>query len=75
MTLQATADSRYRVRSHWSSYNRYDIDYCGDSCNMPNNLGMGHLPGKLLPYTKPTPARREACSSATPMKATTSPSR
>jgi hypothetical protein len=50
MTLRGTADSRYRVRSTWYSYSRYDVDYCGDSCNMPNNLGWGTYLGSYYQY-------------------------
>jgi hypothetical protein len=58
MTLRGTADSRYRVRGNgwWFAYNRYDTDYCGQSCNMPNNLGMGTYQGSYYTYTKTNPA-------------------
>jgi hypothetical protein len=54
MTLRATDDSRYRVRHGWFTYNRYDVDYCGDSCNMPNNIGWGDYQGSYYQYTKTT---------------------
>jgi len=52
MTLQANADSRYRVRTGWSSCTRYDVDFCGDSCNMPNNLGWGTYQGSYYQYDR-----------------------
>jgi hypothetical protein len=54
MTLRATADSRYRVRTNWHSWNRYDVDFCGDSCNMPNNLGWGDYQGSYYQYQRTT---------------------
>jgi hypothetical protein len=45
MTLRATADSRYRVRTGWHSWSQYDVDFCGDSCDMPNSLGWGNYQG------------------------------
>jgi hypothetical protein len=54
MTLRATADSRYRVRTNWFNWHRYDVDYCGDSCNMPNNLGWGTYQGSYYQYTRTT---------------------
>jgi hypothetical protein len=54
MTLRATADSRYRVRKGWSSWDRYDVDYCGDSCNMPNSLGWGSYQGSYYQYDRTT---------------------
>jgi len=54
MTLRATADSRYRVRKGWSSWDRYDVDFCGDSCNMPNNLGWGDYQGSYYQYDRTT---------------------
>jgi hypothetical protein len=54
MTLRATADSRYRVRKGWSSWDRYDVDFCGDSCNMPNNLGWGSYQGSYYQYQRTT---------------------
>ena len=45
MTLRATADSRYRVRTDWHSWNQYDVDFCGDSCDMPSDLGWGNYQG------------------------------
>ena len=56
MTLRATADSRYRVRTGWRGWNRYDVDYCGDSCNMPNNLGWGDYQGSYYQYQRTTQA-------------------
>ena len=54
MTLRSTADSRYRVRTGRSSWTRYDVDYCGDSCNMPNNLGWGTYQGSYYQYQRTT---------------------
>ncbi|HJX62452.1 MAG TPA: hypothetical protein VJ860_00705 [Polyangia bacterium] len=54
MTLRSTADSRYRVRKGWSSWDRYDVDFCGDSCNMPNNLGWGDYQGSYYQYQRTT---------------------
>jgi len=54
MTLRATADSRYRVRTGHSAWTRYDVDYCGDSCNMPNNLGWGDYQGSYYQYDRTT---------------------
>ncbi len=54
MTLRASADSRYRVRTNWHSWNRYDVDFCGDSCNMPNNLGWGDYQGSYYQYQRTT---------------------
>jgi len=54
LTLRATADSRYRVRTNWHSWSRYDVDFCGDSCNMPNNLGWGTYQGSYYQYQKNT---------------------
>ena len=55
MTLQSTADSRYRVRNGWFSWNRYDVDFCGLNCNMPNNLGWGTYQGSYYTYTQTIP--------------------
>ncbi len=52
MTLQSTADSRYRVRKGWSSWTRYDVNFCGDSCNMPDNLGWGTYQGSYYQYQR-----------------------
>ena len=54
MTLRATADSRYRVRTGRFNLNRYDVDYCGDSCDMPNHLGMGTYLGSYYEYQRST---------------------
>jgi hypothetical protein len=54
MTLRGSADSRYRVRKGWSSWNRYDVAYCGDSCEMPNNLGWGDYQGSYYQYDRAT---------------------
>ena len=54
MTLRATGDSRYRVRTNWHSWNRYDVDFCGDSCDMPNHLGWGSYQGSYYLYQRST---------------------
>jgi hypothetical protein len=54
MTLRASADSRYRVRTGWHGWQRYDVDYCGDSCNMPDNLGWGDYQGSYYEYQRTT---------------------
>jgi hypothetical protein len=54
MTLRANADSRYRVHSGRNDWNRYDVDYCGDSCDMPNHLGMGRYLGSYYEYQRYT---------------------
>lgn len=54
MTLRAVADSRYRVHSGRNDWNRYDVDYCGDSCDMPNHLGMGKYLGSYYEYQRYT---------------------
>jgi len=45
MTLRASADSRYLVRTGGHSWDQHDVNFCGDSCDMPDHLGWGHYQG------------------------------
>jgi hypothetical protein len=50
MTLRASANSRYRVRTAPSVWILVDNDWCGHTCDMPGALGLGHFMGAYYEY-------------------------
>lgn len=51
MTLRASANSRYRVRTAPSVWILVDNDWCGHTCDMPGALGLGHFMGAYYEYS------------------------
>ncbi|MBN2559497.1 MAG: hypothetical protein JXQ75_01015 [Phycisphaerae bacterium] len=51
MTLRDSANSRYRTRTGWNTWVDVDHDWCGHTCDMPGDLGLGHFEGAYYQYT------------------------
>lgn len=56
MTLRGSPNSRYRVRTSETSWIDADADYCGPSCNLPGDIGIGEFEGAYYEFTARTGA-------------------
>ena len=54
MTLRESGNSRYRVRTSPSTWVDVDVDWCGHTCEMPDDMGLGHFEGAYYQYTGTT---------------------
>jgi hypothetical protein len=54
MTLRSSGNSRYRVRTNPSVWITVDNNWCGHTCDMPGDLGLGHFEGAYYQYQGPS---------------------
>jgi len=54
MTRRETPNSRYRVRTAESTWIDVDADYCGRTCDLPGDLGLGYYQGSYYQYVATT---------------------
>jgi hypothetical protein len=50
MALRDAAFCRYRTRTGWNTWVDVDHDWCGHTCDMPGDLGLGHFQGAYYQY-------------------------